>query len=50
MAGVSSRHALPAPFHEYQLDAAYDEMVDSSGNVRPHYDRLYHGILNLEAD
>ena len=50
MAGVSRRHTLPAPFHEYQLDAAYDEMVDSTGGVRPHYDRLYHGILNLEAD
>jgi uncharacterized circularly permuted ATP-grasp superfamily protein len=50
MAGVSTRHALPVPFHEYQLDAAYDEMVDAGGNVRPHYERLYQGILNLEAD
>jgi uncharacterized circularly permuted ATP-grasp superfamily protein len=49
MAGVSSRQVLPAPFHEYELDAAYDEMVASSGAVRPHYERLYHGILNLEA-
>jgi uncharacterized circularly permuted ATP-grasp superfamily protein len=49
MAGVSSRQVLPAPFHEYELDAAYDEMVASSGAVRPHYERLYHGILNLET-
>src|ERR1700723_3386370 len=49
MAGVSSRQVLPAPFHEYELDAAYDEMVASTGGVRPHYERLYEGILNLEA-
>ncbi|MBV8844517.1 MAG: circularly permuted type 2 ATP-grasp protein [Bryobacterales bacterium] len=50
MTGVSTRPALPVPFHEYQLDAAYDEMVDSNGSVRPHYERLYQGILNLEAN
>src|SRR5580658_1282226 len=48
MAGVSSRQVLPAPFHEYELDAAYDEMVGSDGAVRPHYERLYRGILSLE--
>ncbi len=48
MAGVSSRQVLPAPFHEYELDAAYDEMVGPTGVVRPHYDRLYHGVLSLE--
>ncbi len=49
MAGVSSRQVLPAPFHEYELDGAYDEMVAANGLVRPHYQRLYEGILNLEA-
>ena len=49
MAGVSSRQVLPAPFHEYELDGAYDEMVGANGLVRPHYQRLYEGILNLEA-
>ncbi len=48
MAGVSSRQVLPAPFHEYELDAAYDEMVGANGAVRPHYEGLYRGILNLE--
>ncbi len=48
MAGVSSRQVLPAPFHEYELDGAYDEMVGANGSVRPHYQRLYEGILNLE--
>ncbi len=48
MAGVSSREVLPAPFHEYELDGAYDEMVGSGGEVRAHYERLYQGVLNLE--
>jgi uncharacterized circularly permuted ATP-grasp superfamily protein len=50
MAGVSGRQTLPAPFHEYELDGAYDEMVDPGGAVRPHYERLRQGILNLAAD
>ena len=49
MAGVSSRQVLPAPFHEYELDGAYDEMVAGDGIVRPHYERLYQGILTLET-
>ena len=48
MAGVSSRQAWPAPFEKYELDEAFDEMVDAAGEVRPHYERLYHGVLNLE--
>src|SRR5215510_7531836 len=44
MAGVSSRQAWPAPFEKYELD----ETVDAAGEVRPHYERLYHGVLNLE--
>jgi uncharacterized circularly permuted ATP-grasp superfamily protein len=51
MASISSsRQALPAPFHEYELDAAYDEMVDAGGEVRPHYERLYEGILKLPGE
>lgn len=50
MAGVMGRQALPAPFHEYELDEAYDEMLDPSGEVRSHYARLRQGILNLAAD
>lgn len=49
MAGVLSRQVLPEPFHQYELDAAYDEMVAAGGAVRPHYERLYQGILRLEA-
>jgi hypothetical protein len=36
MAGVSSRQAWPAPFEKYELDEAFDEMVDAGGEVRPH--------------
>jgi uncharacterized circularly permuted ATP-grasp superfamily protein len=48
MAGVSLRPVRPAPFEEYEIDAAFDEMVDARGAVRPHYERLYQGVLNLE--
>ncbi|HEY4363377.1 MAG TPA: circularly permuted type 2 ATP-grasp protein [Bryobacteraceae bacterium] len=48
MAGVLSRQVLPEPFHQYELDGAYDEMVGPGGVVRPHYERLYEGVLHLE--
>ncbi len=32
---------LPAPFDTYQLGAAYDEMFQSDGTLRPQYARLY---------
>src|SRR5579863_8865087 len=48
MAGVLSRQVLPEPFHQYELDGAYDEMVGAGGVVRPHYERLYQGVLHLE--
>ena len=31
MTGTASPKALPAPFHEYELDDAFDEMVDAAG-------------------
>ena len=50
MAGVSSRQVLPAPFHEYELDAAHDEMVASNSEPCARtMSGLYQGILNLEA-
>src|SRR5579871_45357 len=49
MAGVSGRQTLPAPFEDYELDAAHDEMVAPEGVIRSHYERLYHGVQNLEA-
>ena len=37
MAGIATKHTLPAPFHEYELDDAFDEMVDGGGAIRAHY-------------
>jgi uncharacterized circularly permuted ATP-grasp superfamily protein len=50
MAGIASQHTLPAQFQHYELDDAHDEMMDSSGRVRPHYEHLYQALLNLPAD
>ena len=50
MAGIATKHTLPAPFHEYELDDAFDEMVDSAGAVRPHYRNIYEALRELTAD
>src|ERR1700736_2480636 len=50
MAGIATKHTLPAPFHEYELDDAFDEMVDASGTVRPHYRHIYEALRELTAD
>lgn len=50
MAGIASQHTLPAQFQHYELDDAHDEMMDSSGRVRPHYEHLYQALLNLPSD
>ena len=47
MAGIASQWALPAPFNDYELDDAYDEMVDVNGKIRPQYDHLYEALLEL---
>jgi uncharacterized circularly permuted ATP-grasp superfamily protein len=47
MASTASRHALPAPFQQYELDDAYDEMIDPGGSVRPHYEHLYRALQDL---
>ncbi len=50
MAGASQRQVLPEPFHRYELDEAYDEMVDPSGKVRPHYQALYQTLQELSPE
>ena len=50
MAGIASRRTLPALFDHYELDAAHDEMLDATGEVRPHYQHLYDTLLDLPAD
>jgi len=50
MATIATRETLPAVFGQYVLDAAHDEMFDSSGVVRPHYEQLYAMLLDLPAE
>ncbi len=50
MAGTATKQTLPAPFHEYELDDAFDEMVDGSGAVRPHYRHIYEALQGLSAE
>jgi len=49
MAGTASQGALPAPFQDYDLDQAYDEMVAPDGTARPHYEHLYQALRELPA-
>ncbi len=35
------------PFTQYQLDSVYDEMFDSEGNARPHYQALQQRLFEL---
>ncbi len=41
---------LPAPFGNYSLDTSFDEMFQSAGIPREHYQALYNQLLNLPAD
>jgi len=47
MAGTA--RALPAPFQDYGLDDAYDEMIDESGEPRPQYAHLFQALRELPA-
>jgi uncharacterized circularly permuted ATP-grasp superfamily protein len=40
---------LSAPFQNYQLEGAFDEMFDGSGEVRPHYAPLYDMLQELPS-
>jgi len=50
MAGIASRRTLPALFQQYDLDDAYDEMLDASGTVRSQYQHLYDALRELPAE
>jgi uncharacterized circularly permuted ATP-grasp superfamily protein len=50
ISGAVSTRAHPAPFHNYGLGEAYDEMFDSLGEPRPHYRELYKSLLDLPGD
>ena len=51
MPAQSADHApMPAPFSDYEIAAAYDEMFLASGRPRPHYRNLYTQLLNLPPE
>ena len=50
MAAIERQGTLPAPFQQYELDHAHDEMVDAAGEIRPHYEHLYQSLLELPAE
>ncbi|HLJ49901.1 MAG TPA: circularly permuted type 2 ATP-grasp protein [Bryobacteraceae bacterium] len=50
MTGIAGGPGLPAFLRQYELDQAYDEMLDGAGSVRPHYRHVYDALLELPAD
>ncbi len=42
--------AIPAPFSEYELGTAYDEMFRGNGRARQHYKALYSKLQSLPSD
>jgi uncharacterized circularly permuted ATP-grasp superfamily protein len=42
--------AIPAPFSDYELGTAYDEMFRANGRARQHYKALYTKLLSLPSD
>ncbi len=48
--GVADGIAAPHPFRSYSLDAAYDEMFDSNGSPRSHYQFVHELLLNMPAE
>ena len=47
---ITRQPILPPPFSHYTLDAAFDEMLDADGRPRPHYQELYHRLLEMPAE
>jgi uncharacterized circularly permuted ATP-grasp superfamily protein len=41
---------LPAPFQNYELDSAYDEMFSGLGEARPHYRPLMEKLIAMPAE
>jgi uncharacterized circularly permuted ATP-grasp superfamily protein len=41
---------MPAPFCDYEIGAAYDEMFRANGRPRTHYRNLYTQLLNLPSE
>ena len=47
---TTGRPTLPPPFSNYTLSAAFDEMLDVEGRPRPHYQELYHRLLEMPTE
>src|SRR5881392_2002200 len=47
---ITRQPALPPPFSHYTLSAAFDEMLDGEGRPRPHYQELYHRLLEMPTE
>jgi uncharacterized circularly permuted ATP-grasp superfamily protein len=47
---ITRQPTLPPPFSHYTLDAAFDEMLDADGRPRPHYQELYHRLLEMPTE
>jgi len=46
----SARALFRPPFRNYQFDSAYDEMFESPGLPRPHYQALFQTLLELPPE
>jgi uncharacterized circularly permuted ATP-grasp superfamily protein len=47
--GTAGPTSLPAPFTQYQVDEAFDEMFSSDLEPRSHYAALYEALLSMPA-
>ena len=50
MRQLQTTQMFPFPFGEYELYGAFDEMFAATGVVRPHYNGIYHRLMELTAD
>ena len=46
----SAHLQMPAPFGDYALGPAYDEMFRANGRPRTHYRNLYTQLLSLPSE
>ena len=47
---ATGQPTLPPPFSNYIFDVAFDEMLGPDGRPRPHYQELYHRLLEMPAE
>src|SRR5713101_8513690 len=47
---ATGQPTFPPPYSNYTLDAAFDEMLDSDGRPRPHYQELFHRLLEMPTE